>query len=428
MKKRIAIATLGTQGDVQPFVALALELERRGHDVVLGTNSDFEELVTRYGLAFHNLEIEIQSFIAQSPVEKIVSRGALLNIPGIFVQGQRMVDRATQRAWEMAQGADVLIINMNTTFGIDIAEALDIPVLAAAPQPLNTTSEFPLCAYSGPTLGGSLNRMSYSFMTVQQAYYNISRNRQRQRVMGLGRLSSRGFFRDADGSYVPTLYCYSSVVAPRPKDWPETSVVTGYWRLEDRTGWQPSPEFRAFLEAGPPPVYIGFGSMPYGTERNTELLAEGVARWGGRAVVSRGWGGIDTSRLPPAFFALDGAPHDRLFPLVQAAVHHGGAGTTAAGLYAGKPSFIVPQTVDQPFWGKRVRELGAGPEPVRLNRLTADGLAASLSELTTNPAYDVAARAVSQRLLAENGPAVASELIERLTENYTARGQRLLRA
>jgi UDP:flavonoid glycosyltransferase YjiC (YdhE family) len=425
---KVAIATLGTQGDVQPYMALALELERRGHDVVLGSNSDFEGFVTSHGLKFHNLEIEIQSFIAQGPVEQIVAKGAIFNIPGLFMTGQRMVDHATQRAWEMAQDADILLINMNTTFGIDIAEALDIPVMAAAPQPLNTTSEFPLCAYSGPTLGGTLNRASYGFMKVQQAYYNISRNRQRQRVMGLGPLSSRGFFKGSDGSYLPTLYCYSSIVAPRPGDWPETSVVTGYWRLEDRMGWEPSPEFREFLYAGPAPVYIGFGSMPYGTERNTQLLRDGIARWGGRAVVARGWGGIDTDKLGDRVFAIDAAPHDKLFPLVQAVVHHGGAGTTAAALFAGKPAFVVPQTVDQPFWAKRVHALGAGPEPVKLNRLTPEILADSLTELTSNPSYASAAQAVSQRLMAENGPAVASEIVEDVVARYVPHRERRLRA
>jgi sterol 3beta-glucosyltransferase len=428
MKKRIAIATLGTQGDVQPYMALALELERRGHDVVLGSNSDFEGFVTGHGIRFHNLEIEIQSFIAQGPVEQIVARGAIFNIPGLFMTGQRMVDHATQRAWEMAQGADILLINMNTTFGIDIAEALDIPVAVAAPQPLNTTSEFPLCAYSGPTLGGTLNRVSYGFMKVQQAYYNISRNRQRQRVMGLGPLSSRGFFKGSDGSYLPTLYCYSEIVAPRPGDWPETSIVTGYWQLDDRTGWTPSAEFQAFLDSGPAPVYIGFGSMPYGTERNTQLLREGISLWGGRAVVARGWGGIDTDKLGDRVFAIDAAPHDKLFPLVQAVVHHGGAGTTAAALHAGKPAFVVPQTVDQPFWAKRVHALGAGPEPVRLNRLTPEILADNLTELTGTPAYATAAESVSHRLAAENGPAVASDIVEEIVANYLPRRDRRLSA
>jgi UDP:flavonoid glycosyltransferase YjiC (YdhE family) len=265
-------------------------------------------------------------------------------------------------------------------------------------------------------------------MKVQQAYYNLSRNRQRQRVMGLGPLSSRGFFRDVDGSYLPTLYCYSSIVAPRPSDWPETSVVTGYWRLEDRTGWEPPPEFRAFLEAGPAPVYIGFGSMPYGTERNTQLLRDGVAKWGGRAVVARGWGGIDPNSLGDSIFAIDTAPHDKLFQQVQAVVHHGGSGTTAAGLYAGKPTFVVPQTVDQPFWGKRVHALGAGPDPVKLNRMTPELLAASLAELTTDPAYATAARSVSQRLLVENGPATASDIVEGIIANYVPRRDRRLSA
>jgi sterol 3beta-glucosyltransferase len=298
----------------------------------------------------------------------------------------------------------------------------------AAPQPLNTTAAFPLCAYSGPTFGGQFNRATYVAMKVQQAYYNLSRNRQRQRVMGLGRLVRGGFFKGSDGNYLPTLYCYSPVVSPRPDDWPETSTLTGYWRLADRTGWQPSAEFRVFLEAGPAPVYIGFGSMPYGTERNTELLRKGIALWGGRAVVARGWGGIDTDKLGSQVFTIEAAPHDKLFPLMQGVVHHGGAGTTAAALYAGKPAFVVPQTVDQPFWAKRVHALGAGPEAVKLNRLTPEILAASLTELTSNPAYGIAAQSVSRRLVVEDGPAVASEIVEDIVARYVPHSQRRLSA
>ena len=168
--------------------------------------------------------------------------------------------------------------------------------------------------------------------------------------------------------------------------------------------------------------------MPYGTERNTQLLREGIALWGGRAVVARGWGGIDTDKLGDQVFAIDAAPHDKLFPLVQAVVHHGGAGTTAAALYAGKPAFVVPQTVDQPFWAKRVHALGAGPEPVKLNRLTPEILAAQLTELTSNPSYATAAQSVSRQLVAENGPAVASEIVEEIIADYCRGASRRLSA
>ena len=378
--------------------------------------------VTSHGLKFHNLEIEIQSFIAQGPVEQIVAKGAIFNIPGLFMTGQRMVDHATQRAWEMAQGADVLLINMNTTFGIDIAEALDIPVVVAAPQPLNTTSEFPLCAYSGPTLGGTLNRVElWLHEGAAGLLQHLAQPAAAARDGPRAALEPR-LLQGLDGSYLPTLYCYSPIVAPRPERLAGDvgrHRATGGSRIGP--GWEPSAEFRAFLAAGPAPVYIGFGSMPYGTDRNTQLLREGIALWGGRAVVARGWGGIDTDKLGDQVFTIDAAPHDKLFPLVQAVVHHGGAGTTAAALYAGKPAFVVPQTVDQPFWAKRVHALGAGPEPVKLNKLTPESPRGEPHRPHVEPVLRAAAQSVSRQLVAENGPATASEIVEGIIARLTCR-------
>jgi UDP:flavonoid glycosyltransferase YjiC (YdhE family) len=418
MAKRIAIATIGTQGDVQPYVALAVRLQQHGYSVVLGAPNDFEALVTGYGVEFRSLGGSIQQFLTQTRFENAMSQSLLINGPALLRQGQTIVDTAARLAWQMAQGADAIIGNMNTSFIIDIAEALKIPAIMSALQPLNTTSEFPLCMYYGPTFGPALNRLSYTTMTVQQIYYNLPRNRLRRELMGLDSRKRGGFFKDTQGLALPTLYAYSQLLSPRPRDWPKSAIVTGFWRLEDNSGWEPSPEFLNFLSEGEAPVYIGFGSMPFGAERNTQILKEAVRLWGGRAVVARGWGGINPDDLPPGIFAIEKAPHDKLFKYVRAVVHHGGAGTTAAGLYAGKPTFIVPQTVDQPYWGRRVYELGCGPKPVRLRRLTPEILAGALSELTGKPAYRLAAEAIAAGLAKEDGAERAIRVIERVMNNF----------
>ncbi|HVW91215.1 MAG TPA: glycosyltransferase [Devosia sp.] len=418
MAKRIAIATIGTQGDVQPYVALAVRLQQHGYSVVLGAPNDFEALVTGYGIEFRSLGASIQQFLTQTRFENAMSQSLLINGPALLRQGQTIVDTAARLAWQMAQGADAIIGNMNTSFIIDIAEALKIPAIMSALQPLNTTSEFPLCMYYGPTFGPALNRLSYTTMTVQQIYYNLPRNRLRRELMGLDSRKRGGFFKDTQGLPLPTLYAYSQLLSPRPRDWPRSAIVTGFWRVEDNTGWQPSPEFRQFLSEGEAPVYIGFGSMPFGAERNTQILREAVRLWGGRVVVARGWGGINPANLPPGVFAIEKAPHDKLFKYVRAVVHHGGAGTTAAGLYAGKPTFIVPQTVDQPYWGRRVYELGCGPKPVRLRRLTPEILAGALRELTTSQAYRLSAEAIAEGLAREDGTERAIRVIERVMNNF----------
>jgi sterol 3beta-glucosyltransferase len=430
MAKRIAIATVGTQGDVQPYVSLASALQERGYSVVLGAPSDFEEMIASYGIEFRSLGGSIQQFLSQARFENAMSQSLLINGPSLLRQGQMIVDTAARLAWDMAQGADAIIGNMNTSFIIDIAEALKIPAIMSALQPLNTTSDFPLCMYYGPTFGPALNRLTYTTMTVQQIYYNLPRNRLRRELMGLDSRKKGGFFKDTRGVALPTLYAYSALVSPRPRDWPKSAIVTGFWPLADNTEWEPSAEFRAFLAAGEAPVYVGFGSMPFGAERNTQILKEAVRMWGGRVVVARGWGGINPADLPPEIFAIDRAPHEKLFKHVSAVVHHGGAGTTAAGLYLGKPTFIVPQTVDQPYWGRRVHELGCGPKPVRLRRLTSEILATVLADLSSNPSYRLAAEALASRLNAEDGAGKAIKVIERVMNNFvpvTGRRPRLRR-
>lgn len=419
MVKRIAVCTIGTQGDVQPYLALAIALKARGYSVVLGASEDFQGMIEGHGIEFQSLGASIQSFLQQSRFENAMSQSMLINGPSLLRQGQQIVDIAARRAWTMCQGADAIILNMNTSFGIDIAEALRIPAIMSALQPLNSTSEFPLCMYYvGSDFGKAFNRLTYTAMTVQQIYYNLPRNKLRRELMGLDARLMGGLFRNTDGSPLTTLYAYSAVVSPRPRDWPKTAIVTGYWSLHDRSNWQPSPEFQAFLAKGEAPVYIGFGSMPFGAQRNTQILKDAVRAWGGRAVVARGWGGIDPSDLPENIFAIEKAPHDKLFKYVSAVVHHGGAGTTSAGLHLGRPTFVVPQAVDQPYWGRRVYELGCGPKPVRLRKLTPEILAEALKDLSSNVSYRHRAAAIAEELKAEDGTGKAIRVIERVMDNH----------
>lgn len=422
-QKRAVFATIGTRGDVQPYLSLAVAMQAQGYSVVFGATEEFEQLITSYGVEFHSLGPSIADFLHQSSFEKAMSQSMLINGPALLRQGQRILDVAARRAWVMAQGADVLLLNMNVSFGIDIAEALDVPAIMMALQPLTTTSEFPFCAYDGPDFGKTFNQLTHSVTVLQQAYYDLPRNKWRRELMGLERRKKGGFFKDTKGNPLTTLYAYSATVSPRPRDWPRTAIVTGYWQLPDNTGWKPSPEFRAFLEAGPPPVYIGFGSMPFGAERNTRILKDAMKIWGGRAVVARGWGGINPEDLPSSVFAFDQAPHDKLFQHVAAVVHHGGAGTTSAGLHAGRPTFVVPQTVDQPFWGRRVHELGCGPAPVRLRRLTEETLAENLKNLTANPAFSENASRIGKVIRDEDGTGRAIRHIERVMSNYRPRSE-----
>ncbi|WP_084603230.1 glycosyltransferase [Devosia enhydra] len=427
MTRRVAIAAIGTMGDVAPFVALSLALQKRGFSVVLGTSADFEEFVEGHGVEFHSLGSNIQNFLRMSQFESVMSRSSLLHMPVLLREGQKILKQANREVWTLAQGADAIVFHMNTTFAIDVAEVLDIPAIMTALQPLNPTGEFPYCAYEGPPLeplfsrtrlDPILNKLSYVVQSAQQTYNDFPRDRLRRKLLGLKRPARGGFTHNSHGQLLPALHAYSAAISPAPADWPETTTVTGFWRLEDQTGWEPPDDFRAFLERGPAPIYLGFGSMPWGAQRNTEIITKALSIWGGRAVISQGWGGLKLDELPPTVYAIARAPHTKLFNHVKAVVHHGGAGTTYAGLYAGRPTFVVPQFFDQPYWGQRVYDLGCGPRPVRLRKLTPAILAQALEDLDTETSFAAAAMALREKLLLEDGTGRAVDVIEETIADY----------
>ena len=252
---------------------------------------------------------------------------------------------------------------------------------------------------------------------VQQTYWDLPRDRLR-RYLGL-RPKKRAAFQDTPrGEPLPILHAYSGTISPAPGDWHDSNIITGFWRLEDTSGWTPPAAFQEFLSKGEAPIYLGFGSMSWGAQRNTEIIAKALKLWGGRAVIGKGWGGLKEDALPDSVFVIDRAPHTELFKHVKAVVHHGGAGTTHTGLYAGRPTFAVPQFFDQPYWGRLIYELGIGPQPVRLRKLTPQILAGALDDLASTPAYARAAEALSDKLKLEDGTNLAVDVIEEVIAEH----------
>jgi sterol 3beta-glucosyltransferase len=428
MSRRIAISTIGSHGDVQPFVALGVALMKRGHSVILGASSNFESFITGNGLEFHSLGPDMREFIQQPDFDDAISKNVLHGAK-LLRNGQRMMREAYKQLWVMSQGADALVFQWDTTFAIDIAEALDVPAILGCFQPINKTGEFPFFLYDGPNvqplfnripLDPLVNRLSYLMQSAQQTYYDFPRDRLRTQLLGLRTSRRNSFTKNARGEPITALHAYSPTLSPRPGDWPETTYVTGFWRLlQDNSNWEPDPGLAEFLAAGDQPIYLGFGSMPWGAQRNTEIIAKALQLWGGRAVIGRGWGGIKTEQLPKGkVHVVDHVPHTKLFPLMRGLVHHGGAGTTHTGLYAGRPSFLVPQFFDQPFWGRAVHQLGAGPRPVRLKKLTPGILAQALDALATDEGYALAAADLKEKLELEDGTGLAADIIEEVIAEY----------
>jgi sterol 3beta-glucosyltransferase len=203
------------------------------------------------------------------------------------------------------------------------------------------------------------------------------------------------------------------LVVPTPQDWHPATFATGYWFLDQESHWQPSAALVDFLNAGEPPVYVGFGSMPAtDPQAKARLVIEALEKAGQRGILASGWGGLKADALPEHVLMIDQAPHDWLFPRVKAVVHHGGAGTTAAGLRAGKPAVICPYFGDQPFWGQRVYALGVGTEPIPQKKLTADNFASAIRTAVSDAEMQRRAAALGEKIRAENGVARAVSIIE----------------
>jgi len=259
-------------------------------------------------------------------------------------------------------------------------------------------------------LGGLHNYISgIAMLQVIWQWYRPFANDFRKRL-GLPAYTFAKFYRTLRST--PMLCAYSPSIIPHPDDWPENYHVTGYFFLDTETDWQPSPELEAFLGAGDPPIYIGFGSM---AGRNPEQLArlslDALSRSDQRGLLLTGWGGLNTDLVPDNVFVVDSAPHSWLFPRMAALIHHGGAGTTAEGLRAGIPSIIVPFVFDQSFWGARIKSLGLGPDFIPRKDLTVDRLANAIRIAVTNSSMRRRASLCGEAIRTENGIGNAVKIV-----------------
>jgi UDP:flavonoid glycosyltransferase YjiC (YdhE family) len=307
----------------------------------------------------------------------------------------------------------VLCQTPGALYGTDLAEAAGVPLILLAVMPLARTRQWPHLAFPA-WLGRLPGFTPMSYRLAEQLVWQMFRpsvNRFRRRL-GLAPQGLGGYFRQLEARAVPVLNGFSRHVVPRPPDWPAYVHQTGYWHPHD-PAWQPPGDLLRFLEEGPPPVFLGFGSMPVGdAQRVTTILVEALRLSGQRGVLLGGWGGLGAAALPSSVYRLDYAAFEWLFPRMAALVHHGGSGTTGMGLRAGVPAVVVPFAFDQFFWGERVRALGAGPAPVPYAALNTPRLAAAITAAVGDPALRRQAAALGMALQAEDGLAEAAALIE----------------
>mgnify|MGYP006296878839 CR=1 FL=1 len=417
---RIMILALGSRGDVQPLVALGVGLQRTSrYEVTFVTTDDFEAFVRNQGLDFFSLGVNARELLGTEAAWDVLETGrnAIRGMWQIVRMMRPTLEHLMERVWQASQKGEAIIFSALGLGAYHIAEKQRAPCFWALPFPFfNRTRSFPNLVFPFLPLGGSYNLLTH-IIVEQLAQQFVGRfiNRWRQEQLGLPPISLFKWpYGQMDGRPVPMLYSYSPSVVPKPSDWGEHIHVTGYWFLDHSSDWQPSADLVNFLEAGPPPVYVGFGSM---TNRAPEATARTILealKWSGqRGLIATGWGGLKRANLPEGVFKVESVPHDWLFPRVAAVVHHGGAGTTAAGLRAGVPSVLVPHFGDQPFWARQVMRLGVGPKAIPRRRMTVGKLGAAIATAVTDENIRACAAALGERIRAEDGVGQAIEVVER---------------
>ena len=413
---KISIIAPGSLGDVQPYVALGKGLRKAGHAVGVLASSDFQELVTQYDLGFYDLGGSMQT-VAQN-MQSLLEQGNFLKIlSSMGISAQRLASQASRSGLAVCQGSDLIVAGIGGLFvGLALSEKLGIPLIQAYYFPFTPTREFPNALVPLPRmrLPAWVNLLSHH-LAQQMLWqnYRAADTRSRRDVLQIAPAPLMGPFASLHGQDQTILYGYSPQVLPPPRDWGPFVHVTGYWFLDPPAGWEPPIDLVKFLQSGPPPVYVGFGSMVNGKpEQTTSLVLQALARAGQRGVLSAGWGGLKKTELPETVFMVDSLPFGWLFPQMAALVHHGGAGTTSMGLRAGVPAIVTPFMGDQPFWGRRVYELGVGPQPIPRRHLTVDRLAGSIRAAVSDISMQEKAARLGERIRAENGVARAVAAIE----------------
>jgi sterol 3beta-glucosyltransferase len=415
---RVTINSFGSRGDVQPYIALGKGLKAAGHDVRITTHRIFADLVCQHGLDFSPMEGDPKEVLLEQAIVNLGNNPFRIN-RWIVENFRPVMDRVFHATLEGAQGADVLLNSALSFAGWHVAEKLNLPAIAAYLQPATPTRAFHGMSSPLPPawlpFRGLYNLLSTKF--ANQFFFTMVRpltNVCRSEILGLPPLSAAYYWGlDSASAQVPILYGYSPSVIPKPVDWGDYQQVTGYWFLDDARSYNPPPELTAFLESGPPPVYVGFGSMvDHEREEMTRLIVDALGRTRQRAILLGGWSDLGSMGLPDSILRVDYVPHDWLFPRLSAVVHHGGAGTTAAGLRAGVPAVIVPFTADQPFWAWRVHELGVGPKWILRKKLTAEKLAAAIDQAVHDRSMAQRAKVLGRKINAENGLGAAVHLVE----------------
>lgn len=418
----IALLTYGSRGDMQPFLALAVGLQKAGHTICLAGPECFKELVEQHAVPFFSLagnpeEISMRfNNAGTNPVKVIRS---------IRDYVYAIAPQVAGGAHKSMEGADLVIHSFLFTTGAhSFARDMDIPDISVQTFPMFApTRAFPNVSMA-KIPPGIISYFSH-WLATQIFWYGGNTGMPSFRRQYPQDFPVRLYwpFRQNDKRPVtPLVFAYSPSVLPRPVEWNTTNIsIPGYFFL-DEVGFKPPSALLKYLEAGQPPVCVSFGSMIHQHgESIRDAILDALRQTHQRAIILTGWGGWTSQTPTEDIFTLKSAPHDWLFPRCKLLIHHGGAGTTGAGLRAGKPNIVIPFAGDQPFWAERVAEIGAGPKPIPVKKLNAELLVKAIKHTLNDSNISQSAYVIGKKIGAEDGVSETVRLVENWANRYPSK-------
>lgn len=418
---RVALVTAGSRGDVQPLIALGAELRRRGHEVILGVPPNLVALAAGAGLAVEAVGPDTQRLLLSEEGQRWLAAGNVRAFMDALSRiGRDAFPRLGRELLSLGGRVDLLVTGPLTEDGVAcVGEALRLPVVAVHTAPLRPTRGYPNCLVTTRRLPGWLNLATG--LLFEWAWWRRVRSDigQFRRELGIPPTSWRTSKRLA-GQGALELQAYSGSVVPRLRDYSRLRPIIGFLTLDAGAAAMVGAggcdrELSEWIKAGRPPVYFGFGSMPVPDGEQTLAMISRVCRsLGVRGLVTRGWANLGSGghAVDPELIRVTGAlNHEAVLPLCRAVVHHGGAGTTAAGVRAGLPALVCSVFADQPFWGERMRDLAVG-EHIPYARLTEATLESGLGAVLDQGMGDRAKRLQAALHLETPAASVAADLIE----------------
>ncbi len=419
---KIAITTVGTRGDLQPYIALGLGLKDLGYEVQIVSAKNEETFVRNYGLDFFALDVDIQKIMEGGEVNEMAKGDNPFKFIISHMKGskslKKMMVKTQGEIWHACKNADLIVFHPGMPLGFFLGKEKNIKAILATPFPMVSTMDYPsILFYSFLRLGSYYNLLTHFifdklFWALTKSSITEYWNKNVKTKMDF---ATSPIKQQINSGHL-VLNGYSELLFKQPKEWANNIHTTGSWIIDTETNFVPPIELDNFINNGEPPIYIGFGSMKYfdSFNKTLALIIEALDITKQRAVLGFGCTKNNCKKaLPENIFLVESVPHTWLFCKMKMLIHHGGAGTTATGLRAGKPTIIIPHNADQPAWGQRVFELGVGSKPIKKSKLTAEKLANAIL-FSQAPNIIANAQRLGQQLKNENGVQKAVEIIERL--------------